>query len=406
LKTTSSPGRQWSRSPVGKTLLVGQIALSVIVVAAAALLGRSLYKLQTLDTGFTRDNVLLLDVETKDQSFSNERREAFYPALLDRLRQLPGVSAVALADRSPIDSSTQERRIEVPGVAMTRRGVSAVAVTPAYFEAFGIALVRGRLFNDSDRYGPATAIANESMAKFYVGDADPLGRTIILGGRRDVMTIVGVVRDARHEDLRGEPPRTVYTPLAQPGEAFNGGSGQFYELTAILRVSGGPESPAALAPRVVREVEANAAVVYVRTIAQQVDAALINERVLATLSTAFGLLALVLAIVGLYGVTAYGVARRTRETAIRLALGASRGLILSRVVRETIVAGIAGVAIGLSITFLATRTIAPFLFELSPTDPATLMLVAAVLLVTAAMAGLIPAYRASVTQPAIALRAE
>ena len=406
LKTLASVRRKRSRSPVGKTLLVGQIALSVIVVAAAALLGRSLYTLQTMDTGFARANVLLFDVETKDQAFTNERREAFYPALIDRLRQLPGVTAAALADRSPIDSSTQVRRIEVPGFAQTRQGVSAVAVTPGYFEAFGIALVRGRLFNDSDRTGPTVAIANESMAKFYFGDADPLGRTIILGARRDVMTIVGVVRDVRHEDLRSQPPRSVYTPLAQPGEAFSGGSGQFYELTAILRTPGDPDALGAVAPRIVRDVDANAAVAYVRTIEQQVDAALINERVLATLSTAFGLLALLLATVGLYGVTAYGVARRTRETAIRLALGASRGLVVGAVLREAIAASIAGVVIGIAITFLATQTIASFLYELSPTDPATLALVAVVLVVTALIAGLIPAYRASVTHPAIALRAE
>jgi predicted permease len=359
-----------------------------------------------MDTGFARDNVLLFEVETKDQNFTNERREAFYPALLDRLQRLPGVTSAALADRSPIDSSTQERRLEVPGFPLQRRGASAVAVTPAYFDAFGIALIRGRLFDDGDRSGATVAIANESMAKFYFGDADPIGRTILLGGRRDVMTIVGIVRDARHEDLRSQPPRTVYTPLAQPGEAFSGGSGQFYELTAILRTSGDADTLGALAPRVVRDVDASAAVAYVRTIAQQVDAALINERVLATLSSGFGFLALLLATVGLYGVTAYGVARRTRETAIRLALGASRGLVVGAVLRETMIASIAGVAIGLSITFLATQTIASFLYELSPTDPVTLAVVAAVLTVTAALAGLIPAYRASVIEPALALKME
>src|SRR6185503_12072874 len=153
--------------------------------------------------------------------------------------------------------------------------------------------------------------------------------------RRDVMTIVGVVRDARHEDLRTQAPRTVYTPIAQPGEAFDGGSGQFYELTAILRTAADPDRLSASLPGLVRAIDADAGVRYTRTIAQQLDAALVNERLLAILSTAFGLLALLLAIVGLYGVTMYGVTRRTREHAIRLALGASRGHILGAVLRDT-----------------------------------------------------------------------
>ena len=263
------------------------------------------------------------------------------------------------------------------------------------------------MFSHEDHSASASvAIVGESMAKFYFGDSDPLGRTIILGGRRDGMTIVGLVGDARHEELRAEPPRTVYTPLWQPGESFDGGTGQFHEVTAILRTSGDADPLGPLAARVVRDVDANAAVAYVRTIAQQVDAALINERLLATLSTAFGLLALLLAIVGPYGVTAYGVTRCTRETAIRLALGASRGLVLGRVLRETLIASIAGVAIGLSIAFYAARTIASFLYDLSPTDPLTLTTVAVVLIVTTMLAGLVPEYRAAVTQPATALRAE
>jgi len=163
---------------------------------------------------------------------------------------------------------------------------------------------------------------------------------------------------------------------------------------------------AAVAPRLVREIETTATVAYVRTIREQLDAALINERLLATLSTAFGFLALLLSTVGLYGVTAYGVARRTRETAIRLALGSSRGLVIGQVLRETLVASLAGIATGLSVTYLATRTIASFLFDLSPTDPTILSLVATLLVVTAVLAALVPARRAAVTEPARALRAE
>jgi hypothetical protein len=269
----------------------------------------------------------------------------------------------------PAASASQ---LGIVGRAEIDGGVSSVAITPGYFEALGIPIIRGRQFSEAGRATrPAVAIVSASTARYYFGGDDPIGRTILLGGRRDRLTVVGIVGDTRHERLRDLPPRTVYTPVGQPGEGFSGGSEQFDELTAILRTAGDPEAVGAQAAQVVRDVDDHAVVSHVRSMSQQIDAALVNERLLATLSTGFGLLALILAIVGLYGVTAYGVARRTRETAIRLALGASRRDVLGRVLREALGASVAGVAIGLSVTFLATPTIASYLFDLSPTDPAT-----------------------------------
>jgi len=244
------------------------------------------------------------------------------------------------------------------------------------------------------------------MAGRYFGGADPLGRTIILGGRRDTMTIVGVVRDTRHESLWSAPPRTVYIPLAQPGEAFNGASGPPVHLTAIIRTSADPRAVTAAAARLVRELSADAVVSYPRTMAQQLDASLVTERLLGMLSVGFAGLATLLAVIGLYGVMSYGVVRRTRETAIRLALGATRRSVLMRFLSESAAVSVAGVVIGLLATLAATRMVAAFLFELKPNDPFVLGAMAAVLVATGLAAGILPARSAATIEPAAALRSE
>jgi hypothetical protein len=306
-----------------------------------------------------------------------------------------------------MDFSSQERRIEVPGFAKVRGGVSSVTASPDYFRTLGITLVRGREFTGADRIGsPRVAVVSASMASKYFGGADPLGHTIVIGGRRDKMTIVGIVGDTRHESVWSEPPRTVYIPLAQPGEAFDGASGPPVGLTAIVRSSGDPRETAATAARVVRELSADVVVSYPRTMAQQLDAMLVSERLLGTLSVGFALLATLLAAIGLYGVMSYGVVRRTRETAIRLALGATRRSVLMRFLRESAVVSVAGVAIGLAAALAATRTVAAFLFELKPNDPVILGSMAAVLIATGLVAGILPARSAAAIEPATALRSE
>jgi predicted permease len=405
-RTSTAAGGRY-RSPIGRPLLVGQFALCTVVVAIAGLLALSLYKLRTLDTGFARDQVVMFEVKTGKGAFTPERRAMFYDALLEQLHTIAGVTSATLADRSPIDFSSQERRIEVPGFASVPGGVSSVTASPAYFRTLGVRLVRGREFTDADRLGsPAVAVVSESMAGKYFGAADPLGRAIVLGGRRDTMTIVGVVRDTKHESLWTAPPRTVYIPLAQPGEAFDGASGPPVALTVIVRSSGDPHETATAAARVVQELSADAVVSYPRTMAQQLDASLSTERLLGTLSVGFALLATALAVVGLYGVMSYGVIRRTRETAIRLALGATRRSVLMRFLGESAVVSVAGVAIGLAAALAATRTVAAFLYDLKPNDPLILGAMAAVLIATGLAAGILPARSAAAIEPVTALRSE
>jgi predicted permease len=388
-------------------LLIGQFALCTVVVAIAALLALSLYKLRTLDTGFAGDQVVMFQVKTGTRAFTPEGRAVFYQTLLDRLHMISGVTSATLADRSPMDFSSQERRIEVPGFAAVRAGVSGVTASPAYFRTLGIMLIRGREFTDDDRRGsPTVAVVSESMATRYFGGADPLGHTIVLGGRRDVMTVVGIVRDTRHESLWTEPPRSVYIPLAQPGEGFDGSSGPPVRLTAIVKTSGDPQQVTAAAARIVRELSADAVVSHPRSMAQQLDASLVSERLLGTLSVGFAVLATLLAVIGLYGVMSYGVVRRTAETAIRLALGATRQSVLLRFLGEGALVSVAGVTIGLAAALVATKAVGAFLFDLKPNDPLILGAIAAVLVLTGLAAGVLPARRAASIEPAAALRSE
>jgi predicted permease len=192
------------RPTLGKALVVGQVALCVLIVAAAGLLSRSLANLQGFDAGFDRQNILLADVDSAAITLSSAARMGLYSDLLERLHVLPGVLSVSLSTRSPIDFSSQVRRIDVPGVPVVRgQGVSTNMVTAEYFRTFGINLLQGRGFTAQDRQGTSrVALVSESMAQFYYGDSNPVGRTFQLGGDEGNTTIVGVVEDVRHERLR------------------------------------------------------------------------------------------------------------------------------------------------------------------------------------------------------------
>ena len=415
LKENGGPFAPGGGSTVGKLLVASQLALCVIVIAAAGLLVRTLQNLKTLDAGFRKDNVLLFNVDTAGVGFPAAQRQLFYTDLLERLRARAGVLSTSLSKRSPLDFSSELRRIEVPGFQQTKevQGVSTNIVTPEYFETFGIALVRGRLFSAQDQSDtPKVALVSDSMARFYYGELDPTGRSFFLGGgrQRTALTIVGVVRDLRQERLRvTTPPRMVYTPLAQSALGPSGAAETPPRMTAEVRMSGDVRTLRALAASLRDETRAlnkTAVVSYVRTMDEQLDAALIQEGVLATLSTAFGALALLLAAVGLYGVMSYNVARRSREIGIRLALGAARATVLRAVLRETTVLAVTGIAIGLAIAFAATTAVSTFLFGLTPRDPATLVGSAALLLATTLVAGYLPARRAARVDPMRALRAE
>lgn len=408
LKSAAATIQRATRLPAGRTLVTAQIALCVLVIATAGLLVQSLRNLRTFDAGFARERVLLFNVETTAPAFTEASRTAFLSQLLDRLRAQPRVVSAAYATRTPLDFSSELRPVAVPGYpAPADVGASAHVVTAAYFQTLGIGLVRGRVFTDQDRAGsPNVVIIDEKFARDYFGEADPLGHVLVLGAEKQAMTIVGVVRNVRHEQLRNDAPRTVYSPLSQPAVGIDGRALSPDRLTTMIRTSGDPRALAASVREQVRQLDPNALVYYTRTMRQQLDAALVRERFLATLSTGFGLLATVLAAVGLFGLMAYRIARRTGEIGIRMALGATRARVLRQTLNESLVLSVAGVVIGLGATLAATQVVSAFLFGLSRHDPRTLVTVALILLATTCLAGYIPARRAARVEPMRALRAD
>jgi predicted permease len=396
----------WS---VGRALVVAQVGLSVVVVGVAALLARSIVNLRSVDAGFTRERTILFNVDAGDPTMTAESRNAFFGTLETNLRAMPGVTAVAYTQRSPLDHSIQTKPVDVPGFPKPDgpRGASATLVTPDFFRVFGIRLMRGRLLSADDRSGAeAAAVVDETFVRAFFGSSDPIGHRIILGADREPYTIVGVVRSARFEDLREESTRSVYTALAQSKLGSREKVGDIRRITVALQTQ---VEPAALASAIRGQVVAlsrSVTVSYIRTMKQQFDASLFRERLLARLSAGYGALALLLSLVGLYGVASYGVAQRTRDIGIRIALGATRERVLSVVLGETVTTSVIGIALGGVAMLIATRLVAAFLFGVTPRDPATLGGVALLLIMTALLAGFLPARRAASIDPVRALRAD
>ena len=401
----SGTGAIAARSSSGRRALVAiQIAVSVVLVFGAALLVRTQRNLQNVDGGFATENVLVFSLDARDTTFPLERMTALCTDTLTRLRRQTHTMAAACSTMSPVDTAIEGRVLGIPAPppGPGANQVFANTVTPEYFDTFGITLVRGRLFTNQDTASSTrVAIINESVAKSFFGDSDPVGQSIGFGSRPNpsrALTVVGVVRDARHA-LRDAPPKMVYQPLDQtlePPEA----------LTAAVRTTGNPAALASFVRQEVRALNSDVAVMWVRTMRQQIAAATTIERLLATLSTWFALLALLLACIGLYGVISYDVASHARDIGIRLALGADRSVVLAGVLRPTMTIIGIGLALGLVGALLTSRLVETLLFELTARDPVTLVVAIVTLGSASLLAGYLPARRASRIDPAVALRAE
>jgi predicted permease len=398
--TAGSTGAGRRVLPVGKVLTMCQVALCVLLMAWTGLLVRTFQNLKTLDAGFHRDGVLLFYVDTRG---SEVQLHTLYGGLLDRLQALPGVRAAAVSTASPLATDSEERGILIPGLVEEAQARTAVTsrITPDYLSTVGIRLLRGRGVTARDAAtGPQVALVNEALARAYFPDSDPLGMTFsFMSAPDDPVTIVGIVQDTRHRTLREPAPRMAYVPLAQAEEPPG-------LLTAVVRTAQDPRSLEAAVRDSVRRVSPDLVVSYVRTLEEQVDASLVRERVLAALSTGFGVLALVLACVGLYGVISYGVARRAREIGIRIALGAQRAALQWQIIRETLTVSAAGVLIGLIAALVTTNLASAFLFGLSPHDPVTLAASVLVQLAAGLVAGAVPARRAASVDPIQVLKNE
>jgi putative ABC transport system permease protein len=388
-----------SRFELRKLLVVSQVALSLLLLIGASLFVRTLQNLKGIDLGFRADKVLLLSLNPGLNDYKPEQVKSFYAQLLERVNRLPGAQSASFADMplmggAWVDGVEVEGYKAAPGQDMS---VSAKRVGPKFFETMGIPLLRGRDFNVQDEAGaPKVAVINETLARDFFGNDNPLGRRIGVG-EKPVREIIGVIKDTKYMDLKKQAPRTVYVPLAQT-------AAMSAELTLHVRTAGEPTNLVAAIRREVETLDKNLPVYNVRTFTDLVAQSFYQERLIATLSSFFGLLALLLASLGLYGVMAYSVARRTREIGIRLALGAQASDVLKLVVRQGMSLALIGAGLGVGAAWALTHVLSNLLYGVSPTDPLTFVTIPLALIGVALLACYLPARRAAKVDPLTALR--
>jgi predicted permease len=406
LRATGPAPETRSRRFIGNALVVAQVAQSIVLLTAAGLFVRHMLALRNDGLGFERDSVLLVTLDPAGSGYQANQLAPIYRQLLERLTAIPGVRSATLSAVTPVSGSGASRFIEVPGVsekAEDRRRVALNWIAPEYFATLGTPLLAGRDFTFGDQGRPPVAIVSQSMARYYFGGRSPVGQLFTFerrdnrGAARDQpYQIIGVVGDTKYLNLQEPKPRMVYqNAFQEPGIP------QQFSLRTNVR----PEAVAGDVRRAVRDLLPTVAVVKVTTMIEQVDAAMIPERLIAMLSGFFGALGALLAAVGLYGLSAYTVARRTPEIGIRMALGATRGDMIRMVLMNALALVGTGIAIGVPLALWGTR-VAAALVDGLPDAIAVPFWSAAAMIAVALAAAFVPARRASAVNPIDALRQE
>jgi predicted permease len=383
-----------SHGRLGSTLVVAQVALSLLLVIGAGLFVRTLHNLRTLDRGFGVDDVLLVGADATRSGYSGAKLSAFNDEVLAFIEGLPGVRAASVAAITPLAGGGISQVIEVNGVKTGPDEMHVNTVGPRYFEAMQTPIVAGRDFAREDSAtSPLVAIVNEAFAREHMSGMNPLGQRLTVGSTRDLQ-VVGVVKDAAYESLREAPP-TVYTAHRQ-------------RVTTATFVIHAPGATGAVASAIRTEVASRLGgrPPRIRALADLLEGSLVLEKMLAQITLVFGALALTLAAVGLYGLTSYWVTSRTREIGVRIALGARVIQVVRLVLGDTLRMVAFGVAIGILGAWGLSRLISTMIFGLSATDVTTVAFAVMVLLLTGTLAGLLPARRATQIDPQSALRTE
>jgi putative ABC transport system permease protein len=397
LRDAGRAGETRLRRLFGKSLVVAQVALSVVLLSAAGLFVSHLSSLDRLDLGFRRDHVLLVALDPAHSGYSREQLSLPYQELLGRLEAIPGVRSASLSARNPISAAAASRLATVEGHPERpeeRRYLLLNWVAPRYFATLGTPLLAGRDFQFQDQ-GHRVAIVNQAMARYYFADGNPLGKHFTFDGEDRPYEIVGMVGDAKYYEMRETNRRTIYFNTFQEGRPAS----EF-----VLRTSIEPAAVAGTVRRTVRDLLKTVPVAKVTTLSDQVDASIVPERLIATLSGWFGALGLLLAAIGLYGLLAYTVARRINEIGIRMALGATRGHVTRMVLGDALGMVLAGMAIGAPLSFWARRFATTLIPDLAASSTGPIAFGAVTMIAVALLAAYAPARRAAGVDPMEALR--
>jgi predicted permease len=391
------------RFSLRRALVVVQVALSMVLVAGALLFARSLNKLVNTNAGFQQEGILITQTVFARLNLPPEQRVAYRWQLLDRIRAIPGVESAADASIVPLSGDSTDNNVWPEGRRETGTAAMLSWVGPAYFSTLRIPLLAGRDFNAHDtNNAPGVAIVNETFARKVFNGSNPIGqrfrREATPTDPEEVFEIVGLVKDTKYQDLREEFAPIAFMPTLQ--EHRPDAAGQFVVRSNL------PESQLTTAIKTAMTQVNPGINLRFQNFKSMIGESLLRDRLMATLSGFFGLLALALASVGLYGILSYGVASRLHEIGIRMALGAQRRDVLSMVMREGVLLACVGIAVGLPFVFGVTRFARTMLFGLTPTDPVSLTAAALFLFAVTIIAGLIPARRATKVDPLVALRYE
>jgi putative ABC transport system permease protein len=402
----SGPTLTARRAMLRSTLVVSEIALALVLLTGAGLMLKSFMRMRAVDPGFRAENVLTLTVDLPDASYPTVTAiQAFDSSILTKLSNLPGVIAAGAVNFMPLQPVLISGDFTLDGGRKLPLdyNVAKPDVSPDYFRVMGIRFLKGRGFTDQDNSSaPGVVIISQSVARTLWPGQDPIGQRITMEDEpkpKDWLTIIGIVDDVRQR-LTGQPLPAIYQPYQQVTRPFF-----LSHMSFVVRTAQQPQSVAAGMRGVLHDVDKYQPV-SIAALTDLADASTAETWFQARLIATFSILALFLASIGIYGVLAYAVTERTREIGIRMALGAKKSDVAFMLLKRTVLLVMAGVAIGECGSFLLTRVLGKFLFEVKPNDPATFLSVAAILVLTGIIAGLLPAQRATRVDPVVALRWE
>jgi len=393
--------RGFGRFGLRNALVVLQVALSLILLICAGLFMRSLRAAATADPGFNAKNVLLTPMEMRGGKMKREEEQLFYRRVQEQVGALPGVRSAALAYIVPISGGGMRTNVWIEGYQPKPNEdteLNTNIVSPNYFKTIGIPLVQGRDFNAADTKGtPGVVIINEEFARRYFPGASPVGQRVRTDSEGPYSEVVGIAKNAKYRGLREEPLPFFYTPLAQGGMS---------SMTLFVRTDGDPLTALPSVRAELKSLDKNLTLYQINTLSAHLAAALFSDRMIAVLLSVFGVAALLLAAVGLYGVMSYAVARRTHEIGVRMALGAQTGDIMKLVLWQGMILVLVGAVVGLAAAFALTRLMSSLLYGVSATDPMTFAGITLLLSTVALLACYIPARKATKVDPMVALRYE